>query len=406
VRVRKSNGGFTLVELLTVLGILAILVAILMPAISAARRSAKTAATKAMIASIDTSIESFHVDFKRYPRSGQTGNGYPLVGPDDGFDQDLGVDSGVVGPDDDTTGPGFGKGRNGSYMTGAHWLVYELMGADRKGHAEPQNATDSNGDGIIGEAELLTVDREGLFLAPENAEITVDDDLGYLTQNTGNWEPPVTQGEVNQGAPGPANRRYTGLDVFLDNFGRPILYYRADAAASRRPNAGVHEIYNITDNALWTGFVAADLVAPPTPLYTISVAGALSTTDATSGGTWFVDRPEDQNRRHPLGRFGFTTDAVPPAPYGYPRINPPTDEVHANQIVDVDASGERFRPARETYAWLLHDSGAVQASVDGDAFDGVERVRPVQADRFLLISAGADGIYGTTDDIANYQTPQ
>ena len=52
-----------------------------------------------------------------------------------------------------------------------------------------------------------------------------------------------------------------------------------------------------------------------------------------------------------------------------------------------------FYPGGRTFTGLLHDANALKAA-------GV--VKPHNADRFILIHAGADGLYGTTDDITNF----
>ena len=47
------------------------------------------------------------------------------------------------------------------------------------------------------------------------------------------------------------------------------------------------------------------------------------------------------------------------------------------------------------FARYIHDHKSEQASVGS--------VKPVNPDTYLLISAGPDGIYGTNDDINNFQ---
>ncbi|MFC1582606.1 type II secretion system protein [Planctomycetota bacterium] len=58
--------GFTLIEMLVVISIIAILAAILMPAITAVRVAAKKASTKSLIGTIDMALESYANDFSGY----------------------------------------------------------------------------------------------------------------------------------------------------------------------------------------------------------------------------------------------------------------------------------------------------------------------------------------------------
>jgi len=51
--------------------------------------------------------------------------------------------------------------------------------------------------------------------------------------------------------------------------------------------------------------------------------------------------------------------------------------------------------ARTTFTLYIHDHKSEQASAGP--------VKPVNPDTYLLISAGPDGIYGTNDDINNFQ---
>ena len=63
----KTKQAFTLIELLIVVAIIAILAAIAVPNFLEAQVRAKVAASKASIRSIVTALESYRVDYDRYP---------------------------------------------------------------------------------------------------------------------------------------------------------------------------------------------------------------------------------------------------------------------------------------------------------------------------------------------------
>ena len=63
----SRHGAFTLLELLAVMGIMAILVAILFPAFAAIRRNQKIKRTRAAIEAIASGVEAYRNDYGLYP---------------------------------------------------------------------------------------------------------------------------------------------------------------------------------------------------------------------------------------------------------------------------------------------------------------------------------------------------
>jgi general secretion pathway protein G len=68
--VKEGQAGFTLIEMMIVVAIIAILVSILVPNFIRARAQAQTAACEANLKEIATALELFETDNDRYPNSG------------------------------------------------------------------------------------------------------------------------------------------------------------------------------------------------------------------------------------------------------------------------------------------------------------------------------------------------
>jgi prepilin-type N-terminal cleavage/methylation domain-containing protein len=79
LRVLVAKTGFTLVEILTVVVIIAILMGLLMPALSQIKKVAKEARQKAQIYSIEVGIELYKEDFGEYPPSHGLGSTCAIV---------------------------------------------------------------------------------------------------------------------------------------------------------------------------------------------------------------------------------------------------------------------------------------------------------------------------------------
>jgi len=67
VKFYRRNGGFTLIEIMIVMVIIAMLAALIGPRLVGALSGSKVKATKIQIETLSNSVETFHLDVGRYP---------------------------------------------------------------------------------------------------------------------------------------------------------------------------------------------------------------------------------------------------------------------------------------------------------------------------------------------------
>jgi prepilin-type N-terminal cleavage/methylation domain-containing protein len=347
--------GFTLVELLTVVGIIALLIGILIPSVAAARRQAKKTATRAMINAVEDSLEMFHNDFNRYPDSKLRKD--PLEEWTD------------IGGNDD-----------GSVvkLSGAHWLARALVGHDIQGiDAGAQMLSENAGPYDLQTAEQLS--RRSVYL--ESTDVAVrDDDTGFFDGTTG----PMT-----------------GRPVLVDSFNFPVLYYRASGRANlpfalqgeENPlNGGAQgepgdgrAVYTLWDNAAITGVATSDAQ---------DVYPDLNLDPAFSGypepSPW--DLAGNGLLPHPLGFFGLGSKGVALTPDSNGDAQPEWDW----ELTDAPALAQQGYKG-EPFIKYLRSEASQEVLGQNKA-----RLVPVKNESYVLISPGWDGLYGTEDDVNNF----
>lgn len=305
----RSRPGFTLIEVLTVVGIIALLLGILIPALGGARDQARRARVRSLIVALDNGLELFRNDFGEYPDS-------------EVRDDPITDFPATEGPED--------------CLWGGHVLARAMVGHDGRGIDTEARVLRQ---GFLPEnqltmAQAAKLPRRGMFA--QGIKLVKDTDPRFARDTTKAGRPLVD-------------------DVV---YGFPILYYRADPKAGAPfCNSGGGDrnygepgdrpgVYALWDNFGFTG---------------ISM-------DTGAWGFWDIGRTGLQIPAHPIADIG---SVVPE------RINRPPP----------------YYPRGKTFPGAFHDENVLKTS-------GV--VRPHNPDRFILLDAGRDGLWGTHDDIRNF----
>jgi type II secretory pathway pseudopilin PulG len=298
--VKCKRSGLTLVEILTVIAIMATLVALLTPALNTVRRMAKEAKQKAQFTTTALALETFKNDYGDYP-------------PSDGWN--------------------YTTGRSLNYC-GAQKLAEALLGWDLMGF-HPKSAW--RADGLDVEGGSGTYDPAGA--RPDTNQNNVPDTLeertgSYLEVGTANAFRLGGEEGLFSNTGDLAGNRFVLCDGFgvkkiaitnplesnkstTFNAGTPILYFKADPSSKHISVPENYSIYKIGDNR--------ELIR--------------------------LGRVKD-GRQHPF-----------------------------------------YQPEHFSNFWTYIMDPKASTSA---------RPWPYRPDSYILISAGADGLYGTSDDIRNF----
>ncbi len=317
-----GSRAFTLIELLTVIAIIAMLIGIMAVGVKMATRQAKNLRQKTELRAMDIGLELFSKDFDDYP------------------------DSKVRGPD-----------KGGPPVCGAQHLAEALVGRDSHGF-EPQTG----------------------------------------------WYPPPPDGD----------KIYKpGLDAAVLN-----TLYDANSDVSLRRRKGPYVelkhsgVYTIAE--LWQGSVAPSTIypspAPPVPAANGRLLSPVITdtfnlnTITLSGASVKVGLPVLYFKADSAKRFRVdkTTNPVTnPATAEYSQwIYNFDDNLPVVQLPRLDGQTDTdfTNPAEAT----KNQAEIFYEMLTQTADTGRNYYKPFNANKFILISAGWDGVYGTKDDITNF----
>lgn len=284
---KRHSPGLTMVEILTVVAIIAILIGLLIPAANAARAAARRAKQKVQLAAISTGLVVFRSDFGDYP-------------------------------------PSSAEGTTGVTYCGAQKLAEALLGRDLRGF-------DPNSKWFPGDKAYLPLsNRKDLYLDPDTANPFR---LGLLY---GDPTPYSLAPDTFVLCDVYTHPKRTALlpDKSVRRAGSPILYFRADSSMKL-----IQDIYRIGDNL--------DLIE--------------------------MKEARDVNKGilHVVGPWATGVKTSVDLGYEFCRfIRDPRIGTETGSRADMDT-------------W-----------------------QPYRRDSFILISAGPDEIYGTSDDICNFSSSE
>lgn len=212
---KRKRTGFTVVEVLAAVSIIALMVALLLPALNVVKNKAKETKQRAQFMTIDLALTAFRNDYGDYPKS------------------DWSIPTGMPGTSSD--------------YCGAQKLAEALVGWDMLGF-HPKSDFRSHGRNDNGEYiydannPIFFGQRKGPYLELATANV-------FRLGNINAFYP----GLYNNTAPLAPNT-FVLCDVFgekkvtfpngkADKAGAPILYYRANSSGKT-----IHEIYSALDN--------------------------------------------------------------------------------------------------------------------------------------------------------------
>ncbi|NLX14329.1 MAG: prepilin-type N-terminal cleavage/methylation domain-containing protein [Phycisphaerales bacterium] len=364
--------AFTLIELMVVVGIIGLLVAIVVPAISTARDQARATVTQATIGVLETGLEMYRAETRLdgdYPPSVYTSIALNPFKP---------------------RNPHSSNPNSRIQVSGANLLVWGLAGADLLGTPGFRNLdrvpdryggwlSDTGQNGLYRiQNGQPAISRSGPFvdvskIKMSKPQVLNDDSLMFSIPAARNMVA-VHEGVV---------RSYS----FLDAFDQPILYYKANPGAPYMVDAG-NTLLSHGDY----GKYQVDTSDPKTQRY---IPTGVYKRYIPTGVYNLLDNAPVTGIVNNAG-----SSVVQGMDFGAGQVSTAAYHWLANLGAQLSGGAFRYDGIPGSFAHTVRNPNINPQIGMRQAGTGV--FRPHNADKFILLSAGKDGIFGTGDDIANF----
>jgi len=365
----RRRRGFTLAELLVVIGIIALLVSILVPTVARIKTAAQATETRGVIRALDAAAEAYKVDYGKYPGlfpESMLGIGNTTMNVD--------VEH-AGGTALDTLGFWDGGGELENVTSSENFFLSLQGGILRSGNRLIYDPTRvGQGPANVG---LANISSKPAYTDLETEDATMHVSSEYDAANSVGSPDGLRHGRyVDRGVAA----AHSIVPEFIDSFsqGMPILYlrpvdagrnaYAAEDSGPNRIGRGVYQLQGIE------GYVA-NLGSATDPRF-------------VGEGRETLHAAHETNTLY----------------HGLQEANQPSDPG------DLPDASDDFNELNgfNTFEGTRNIAGTPIEANDGP-FDGnLYFTDPNagrgarQANRFILISAGVDRIYGTADDITNF----
>ena len=373
---RRRSGAFTLVELLVVIGIIALLISILIPVASSVRTAGRVADTQSLIRAIDAAAQVYYGDHQAYPGIApdrMLGPGKPLqiIQPSGaGTLQTIKVKApaGYANDGDNVIG-----------LTGSENLVLSLLGGLRP---DPPNNQVVFDPAAVGRGPAKLGGRSPGTYSPylEVRDVSLsthqigDSDVGLAGASATDQSGQLKWGRFVDDL---AAANDSVVPEFVDRFSSPlpILYLRA---------IPVGRITETTIGADDGRIIATDDDTIPGVFDQRQIAAYVAPNGGNSIGIGKAPKLDY------MTNGSVATPAVPSAAAYYHGLQFAASNANAGSTTDLRATLDKG-VGGATYPY---DIRAYLTSPNA--------VGARQGDRYVLISAGKDRVYGTEDDLTNF----
>ena len=346
---KPRHRGFTLIEILVVIGIIVVLIGILIPVVSRAQRAARVASAQALISSIDGAIQSYQRDHGALPG--------PLPYTD------IRLSGKTMTVDSNANTNGYIGSLTAAKITMAENLVLGLMGGLKL------QAGATTPPPVIYDPALIGAGANNLNPAKPGKNPS------YLETKVLSWreEGGVKTGKFQDGA-GIADD--SEIPEIVDNFASPmpILYLRARKGQQPPRDSSGNQIAVGSWTPQVNYIITMDEPGPGARGGQYDMSQIYGYTSTTIGEGKKIDVNAYTGTKPPAGalRHGLMT-------------------AEPNAVTNKDAQNPKvYAYPYDAFAYL-RDPSSTEANP-----------QPRNKDGYILICAGADRVYGTEDDITNF----